>query len=184
MPRIQPKQLSEIPELAPIFKAGKQLMGFVANDGLTMAYRPDILKAFLTLVQSIYADGEVDNELKRLVGLICSAAAGCEYCQAHAANSAEKYGAAFEKIQAVWEFRTSDLFSARERAALEVAYKAGMTPNETSDEDFDNLKSHFSDQAIIEIVSVISMYGFLNRWNSTLKTQLEAKPNRLWQQVK
>ncbi|MEN0048269.1 MAG: carboxymuconolactone decarboxylase family protein [Bacteroidota bacterium] len=183
MPRIQPKQLSEISELAPIFQVGEHLMGFVANDGLTMAYRPDILKAFLGLVQSIYAEGEVENELKRLIGLICSTAAGCEYCQAHAANSAEKYGAAFEKIQAVWEFRTSDLFTARERAALEVAYKAGMTPNEVSDEDFNNLKSHFSDQAIIEIVSVTSMYGFLNRWNSTLKTQLEERPSEIWKQI-
>ncbi|MEM6700602.1 MAG: carboxymuconolactone decarboxylase family protein, partial [Bacteroidota bacterium] len=72
---------------------------------------------------------------------------------------------------------------ARERAALEVAYKAGMTPNEVSDEDFNNLKSHFSDQAIIEIVSVISMYGFLNRWNSTLKTQLEERPSEIWKQI-
>jgi uncharacterized peroxidase-related enzyme len=155
----------------------------VPNDGLTMAYRPDILKSFLGLIQSIYAPGLVDDGLKRMIGLMSSAAAGCEYCQAHAANSANNRGVDFEKIQAVWGFRTSDLFSKKEKAALEIAYKAGIVPNQVSDEDFANLKLYFSDEEIIEIVSVIAMYGFLNRWNSTLKTQLEEQPEAFFKNI-
>lgn len=181
MARIKPLTTSEVPELQPVFKAGEKIMGFVPNDGLTMAYKPAILKAFLGLVQSIYAPGKVDDGLKRLIGLITSNAAGCQYCQAHAANAANEQSIAKDKINAIWEFESSDLFTAAEKAALMVALKAGMSPNEVSDEDFNNLKEYYDNEEIIEIVSVISMYGFLNRWNATLQTDLEAKPKAFFQ---
>ena len=38
------------------------------------------------------------------------------------------------------------------------------------------LTAHFSDREIVEIVAVLSLYGFLNRWNCTLNTELEAPP--------
>jgi len=37
-------------------------------------------------------------------------------------------------------------------------------------------RQHFSDSEIIEITSVISLYGFLNRCNSILATELEPQP--------
>ena len=45
-----------------------------------------------------------------------------------------------------------------------------------TDEDIEGLKAHFSDREIVEIVAVLSLYGFLNRWNGTLNTELEAPP--------
>jgi alkylhydroperoxidase family enzyme len=45
-----------------------------------------------------------------------------------------------------------------------------------TDEDIEALKAHFSDREIVEIVAVLSLYGFLNRWNGTLNTELEAPP--------
>ena len=54
--------------------------------------------------------------------------------------------------------------------------KAGVVPNEVTDQDFDRLKRYFSDDEITEIVAVIAMFGFLNRWNTTLETSLEPVP--------
>jgi len=54
--------------------------------------------------------------------------------------------------------------------------KAGVVPNESSDADFDRLRVHFSEAEITEIVAVIAMFGFLNRWNTTLDTALEPVP--------
>ncbi len=184
MSRIKPLSPSAVPELQAVFEAGEKIMGFIPNDGLTMAYKPAVLKAFLGLVQSIYAPGKVDGGLKRLIGLITSNAAGCQYCQAHAANAANEQSIAKDKINAIWEFESSDLFSPAEKAALMVALKAGMSPNEVSDSDFDDLKKYYDSEQIIEIVSVISMYGFLNRWNATLQTELEDKPKRFIQGLK
>jgi len=87
-------------------------------------------------------------------------------------------------MKVIWNFQTSTLFSEKERAALNVALKSGMTPNQVTDTDFDILKEHFSEEAIVEIVGVISMFGFLNRWNSTLNTQIENVPNAFYQSLK
>ena len=78
----------------------------------------------------------------------------------------------------MWRFEDSDLFNEAERAAIRVAMKSGMSPNDTTDGDFAALKAHFDDDQIVEIVSVIAMFGFLNRWNSTLQMALEPAPGR------
>ena len=49
-------------------------------------------------------------------------------------------------------------------------------PNAATDEMFIELKKHWSEEQIVEIVGVISMFGFLNRWNDTLATPLEDEP--------
>jgi len=184
MSRIQPIDQHNTVALADIFEAGEKIMGFVPNDGLIMGHRPDILRAFLGLVKAIYAPGAVSDGLKRLIGLIASTAAGCQYCQAHAAYAAFRKDEASEKINAVWSFQESVLFSPAEKAALEVALKSASSPNEVSDSDFNELKKYYTDQQIIEIVAVIGMYGFLNRWNATFQTTLEEIPEKFTNQLK
>jgi uncharacterized peroxidase-related enzyme len=177
MSRLSPLPLDEVdPETREMIKNAEDLMGFVPNDALVMARHPALTKAMWGLVAAVYGPGRVDNGLKRLVGEAASKAAGCFYCSAHAAHGAREQGVAQEKIDAVWSFEDSPLFTEAERAAINLAMKAGMVPNETSDADFERLKAHFSEAEITEIVAVIAMFGFLNRWNTTLDTALEPVP--------
>jgi alkylhydroperoxidase family enzyme len=90
-------------------------------------------------------------------------------------NLASIYQASDEKIRAVWDFETSQLFSPAERAALRLGYHAALVPNETTVEDFDELKKHFDDGQIVEIVATIALFGYLNRWNDTMATTLEQR---------
>jgi alkylhydroperoxidase family enzyme len=91
-------------------------------------------------------------------------------------NLSSIYHVPDEKIAAVWAMDSSDLFSAAERAALRLAIKAGMVPNEASEEDFDELKKYFDEGQIVEIMASIALFGYLNRWNDTMATQLETLP--------
>ena len=111
-----------------------------------------------------------------LVSLIASQAAGCRYCQAHMANLSKIYAASEEKISRVWEFETADCFSDAERAALRLAYKGALAPAEATQEDFDEAYKHFSEPEVVEIVASIALFGFLNRWNDTMATELEELP--------
>jgi uncharacterized peroxidase-related enzyme len=141
-----------------------------------MQRRPAIARAFMDLNRAVLYEGTVPEELKMLVSLIASQAAGCRYCQAHMANLSSIYRASYAKIQAVWEFETSPLFSASERAAVRLAYKAALIPNEASKADFGELKKYFDDNQIVEIVASIALFGYLNRWNDTMATDLETHP--------
>ena len=87
-------------------------------------------------------------------------------------------GIAEEKERALWEYETSPLFSDAERAALRIAQAGAQVPNMASDDDFVQAKRHFSDEQIVEIVAVISLFGFLNRFNDTMATELESSPVR------
>jgi alkylhydroperoxidase family enzyme len=79
----------------------------------------------------------------------------------------------------VWEFATSALFSDAERAALRLALHAGLNPNETSAADFAELARHFDEGQIVEIVGTIALFGYLNRWNDTMATDLEERPAKV-----
>lgn len=177
MTRLSPLSLDALdPKMREMIANAESLMGFVPNDALVMARHPALTKAMWGLVAAVYGPGSVDNGLKRLVGEAASKAAGCFYCSAHAAHGAREQGVAQEKIDAVWSFEDSPLFDDAERAAINLAMKAGRVPNETDDADFDRLRTHFSESEITEIVAVIAMFGFLNRWNTTLGTALEPVP--------
>lgn len=178
MAHLRPLELTEIedPEILEKFRHYADTRGFTPNSIRTMARRPNIVKAFMALNQAVLYEGTVSQELKMLVSLASSMAAGCRYCQSHMSNLSSIYQVPDEKIAAVWEMDSSDLFSAAERAALRLAIKAGMAPNAASAEDFDELKKYFDEGQIVEIMASIALFGYLNRWNDTMATQLETLP--------
>jgi uncharacterized peroxidase-related enzyme len=151
-------------------------MGYVPNNFLSMAHWPELLTAFGGIGATILQTGEVNRGLKQLVAMVASAANGCHYCQAHTSHSAHNLGVPQEKVEAVFEFESSSLFSDAERAALRLAWHAALQPNASSDSDFAALKEHYSDREIVEIVSVIALFGFLNRWSDTMGSELEPLP--------
>ena len=104
----------------------------------------------------------IDPRLRNIVSQMASRAAGCGYCMAHTAHTAERVGIAAEKENALWEFERSPLFSEAERAELRVAQCAAQVPNAVTDADFAELKKHYTDCQIVDIVAVISLFGFLN----------------------
>lgn len=176
MARLDPLKADELGEISGLLDIVSSIMGFVPNSMLTMAHRPEMLQAFATLAGTINAPGEIDAPLKRMISEISSKAAGCQYCVAHTSHQAHRSGIAEEKLDDIWNFERSALFSDAEKAALTVAMKASQTPNMVEDADIAELKKHFDDGQIVEIVGVISLFGFLNRWNATLATVLEDEP--------
>ena len=183
MAHLSPLPRDANPELVEKFDHYQETRGFVPNSILTMQRRPNIAKAFMALNQAVLYEGTVSEELKMLVSLIASQAAGCRYCQAHMANLSHIYQASAEKIAAVWEYQTSPHFSDAERAALNVAYKASTVPNEVEDTDFRALKEYFDDGQIVEVIASISLFGYLNRWNDTMSTDLEEYPGGVAQEL-
>ena len=178
MARIKPLSVEELPEdVRKHLRFAEELMGFIPNDVLTLAKWPALLEASKQLVAVAYAPGELDISLKRMIATVVSGAAGCRYCQAHTAHGAVKMaGIHAEKIKKVWEFETNELFTEADRVALRLALAAGAQPNQTTDAHFVALHKHFSERQIMEMMAIISLFGFLNRWNDTLATELEAVP--------
>jgi uncharacterized peroxidase-related enzyme len=178
MARIKPLDLDSLPDEARAnLDYAEKLMGFTANDVLTMARWPEFLEAAKQLVHVVYKPGELDPALKRMIATIVSGTTGCRYCQAHTAHGAVRMvGADEAKIAAVWEFQTSELFTPAERAALNLAMHAAQQPNAATDQHFRDVERHFSERGIMEIMGMICVISCLNRWNDTVATDLEDAP--------
>ncbi len=174
---IKPLPAAATPELAEDFAVFERILGFVPNSLLTMQRRPAIVKGFGVLTRAVMdPEGSVPGGFKRLLAHFASTAAGCRYCQAHSLIAAELSGVAPEKLKALWSYQESPLYSAAERAALDFALAAGSVPNAVDAELMARLKQHWSDEQIVEMLAAICLYGFLNRWNDSMATDLEAAP--------
>ncbi|WP_026754525.1 carboxymuconolactone decarboxylase family protein [Sediminibacter sp. Hel_I_10] len=161
----------ETKELATFFN---ETLGFCPNSVLTMQRRPAISKAFINLNKAVMAnEGRVTSALKRMIAWVSSNAIGCRYCQAHAIRAAERYGANQEQLDHIWDYRTHAAFSPAERAALDFSLAASQVPNGVNAEIKDRLYEHWDEGEIVEMLGVISLFGYLNRWNDSMGTDME-----------
>jgi alkylhydroperoxidase family enzyme len=184
MAHLAPLSKETTPELADDFAIFEQILGFVPNSLLTMQRKPEMVKGFGVLTKAVMAaDGEVDLGFKRLLAHFASRAAGCQYCEAHSLIAAKIHGIADEKVVAVWEYKTSKLYTDAERVALDYALAAGSVPNAVDEELMVRMKQHWNENEICEILGAICLYGFLNRWNDSMATDLEDAPKALGNDV-
>jgi uncharacterized peroxidase-related enzyme len=161
----------ETKELAEFFN---ETLGFCPNSVLTMQRRPAISKAFINLNKAVMAnEGRVTSALKRMIAWVSSNATGCRYCQAHAIRAAERYGADQEQLENIWEYKTHAAFSDAERAALDFSLAASMVPNAVDAKTKEALYNYWNEGEIVEMLGVISLFGYLNRWNDSMGTSLE-----------
>lgn len=176
-PRLAPLPAEHSPELTENFQAVARNLGFVPNSLLILQRKPKLVRALSQLLAATWdPEGEVDRGFKRLLAHVASRAAGCQYCVAHTAEGALHFGVDEKRLLDVWDFRTSPLFSEGERVALDFAIAAASVPNGVTDEMFADMRKHWTENQIVEILAVVSVFGFLNRWNDSLGTPLEAEP--------
>ena len=168
---LDPSHDEETRELAKFFN---ETLGFCPNSILTMQHRPAISKAFINLNKAVMAnEGRVTSALKRMIAWVSSNATGCRYCQAHAIRAAERYGAEQEQLDNIWEYRTHPAFSEAERAALDFSLAASQVPNAVDADIKARLYAHWDEGDIVEMLGVISLFGYLNRWNDSMGTNIE-----------
>lgn len=152
----------------------QETLGFTPNSLFTMMHRPRIAAAFLEMNQAVMENkGRVTSALKRQIAYLSSMTAGCRYCEAHAVRAAVRYGSDEDKLNNIWDFRTYPAFDNAERAAFELAIAASSVPNTVDDDIAENMRTHWNEGEIVEILGVIALFGYLNRWNDSMGTQLE-----------
>ena len=173
----------ELAEFDETFAFIESALGFVPNSMKTMARVPGLVAASSALVQAALGNPLVEPQLSQLVAVVASTAAGCRYCQAHTGHRAELLGVPEAKLAEIWSFETSEHYTDAERAALRLAAAGASVPNAVSADVMASARAHFTDDQIAAIVSVIATFGFLNRWNDSMATELESSAAEFGQRV-
>ena len=174
MPLIKPLSNIEDKETQELVTFFNETLGFCPNSVLTMQKKPHLAQAFVNLNKAVMDNaGSISSEFKRIIAYISSNTAGCRYCQAHTIRAAERYGGEKERLEQAWDFENSSLFSEAEKVALRFTIAASSVPVNTSQELEQLLQHHWDETDILEIMSVIALFGYLNRWNDVMGTSLE-----------
>jgi uncharacterized peroxidase-related enzyme len=175
MPLVDPLPEDHDPEVARLAEFFNVTLGFPPNSVLTMMRRPEIARSFTALNRAVMeCRGKLTPELKRLIGALASLTAGCRYCQAHTILAAERFGSTPERLADIWVYERSPHFNDAEKAAFDFAVAAAHVPNGVTRAIGEKLRRHWDDGDIVEILGVIALFGYLNRWNDSMATVLEA----------
>tara|TARA_B110000967_G_C18695036_1_gene464971 strand:+ start:252 stop:842 length:591 start_codon:yes stop_codon:yes gene_type:complete len=174
MPLVKTLSADTNPDVKKLAEFFNETLGFCPNSVLTMQIRPEIARAFINMNMAVMDNhGNVTSALKRMIAWVSSNATGCRYCQAHAIRAAERYGAEQEQLDNIWEYRTHAAFSDAERAALDFSLAASVIPNAVDEKIKADLYKYWNEGEIVEMLGVISLFGYLNRWNDSMGTSIE-----------
>jgi alkylhydroperoxidase family enzyme len=128
----------------------------------------EVQMAFRAMQDAIARNVTLPRELRGMIFTMSSIGAGCRHCQSHGAYGLSRGGVSVEKIQALWDFEASQIFDDAERAALRFARDASLVPNAVTPKHHEDLRRHFTDRQIAEILTQICVAGWLNRWSDSL----------------
>lgn len=173
-PLVFPLDRNATKEAAEMADFYDETLGFTPNSLFTMMHRPRIADAFMEMNKAVMENkGRVTSSLKRELAYISSMTTGCRYCEAHAIRAAERYGSEQDRLNNIWDYKTYPAFTEGERAVFDLAIAASSVPNGVDDEISENMRKHWDEGEIVEILGVIALFGYLNRWNDSMGTKLE-----------
>jgi len=174
MPIVKPDAELHSPALQKLAELFNETLGFCPNSVLTMQKKPELAEAFVNLnIAVMKNNGSITSEQKRLFAFLSSSTTGCRYCQAHTLLAAERYGASKERLENIWDFENQDCYTESEKAAFRFVIAASKVPVAVTEDIELEMKTHWSDNQIVEIMGVVALFGYLNRWNDVMGTTLE-----------
>lgn len=173
-PLVKPLDRNATPQAEKMATFYEETLGFTPNSLFTMMHRPRIANAFVEMNQAVMENkGRVTSSLKREIAYLSSMTTGCRYCEAHAIRAAERYGSTEKRMEAIWDYKTDPVFSDADRAVFDLAIAASQVPNAVTYKIAENIRKYWDEGEIVEILGVVALFGYLNRWNDSMGTELE-----------
>ncbi len=153
-------------------KAMRKLTGRAPSAGCSgiepielWAHQPRMMMGTFRFNQAVRKGKTVDDRIKNLVELKGAQMIGCEFCVDLGSQICRNSGFSDDELLALPRYRQSDRFTEREKAALDYTVAVMRTPVEVTDELFDRMKEHFSDEQVVEITALLTLVN-LDRFNA------------------
>jgi len=172
MSRISRLSRSEVsPEMARLYDKAFSLRGNVPNMFRVMAHRPEIFTTIMEHFNAVLTSGTVPLKLKELIIVRTSQINETPYCLASHCLMARNLGWSEEQITRLAEWDVRDDYSPAEKSALLFAETVTLDANAVSDEQFAELRQHFDEGEIVELLCTIGLFNYFNRFNNALQMQ-------------
>jgi alkylhydroperoxidase family enzyme len=121
------------------------------------AHQPKMMMGMGRFNQAVRKGKTVDERIRNLVELKGAQMIGCEYCVDLGSQICRNSGFSDEELLALPRYQSSDLFTDREKAALDYTVAVMRTPVEVTDELFTRARSYFDDRQLVEITALLTL---------------------------
>lgn len=159
-------KISELPDdLQKLILEVQEKAGFIPNVFLTLAHRPDELRAFFNYHDAIMLrESNLSKAEKEMIVVATSAENNCLYCViAHGAILRIYSKKPLIADQLATNYLKADI-SKRQKAMLDFAMKVSKDAASIGPTDFEILKSHdFTKEDIWDIAAITAFFGLSNR---------------------
>jgi alkylhydroperoxidase family enzyme len=129
------------------------------------AHQPKMMSGMGKFQGAVRKGSSVDERLKYLAELKGAQMIGCEFCVDLGSQICRNSGFSDAELLALPRYRQSELFTEREKLALDYTVAIMHTPVVVTDELFDQMKAHFSTQQLVEITALMMVVN-LDRFNA------------------
>lgn len=127
-------------------------------------HTPDLMKRLFEMSQAS-AKGSLGHTLADLVHIRASQLNGCAFCLDMHVKEAKLHGERELRLYHIPIWRESPLFSDKERAALEWTEAVTALAAPISDDVFERVRLHLSEQEMADLTFAIGIINFWNRLN-------------------
>jgi AhpD family alkylhydroperoxidase len=110
----------------------------------------------------------IEPALRSLLTVRVSQINWCAFCVDINSATGLRRGVSEEQLAALAEFETSAFFDPRQKAALAYAEAVTRTDGGVDDPLMARLKSHFDDDAVIELTALIAFQNMSSKFNAAL----------------
>ncbi|HET9088236.1 MAG TPA: carboxymuconolactone decarboxylase family protein [Acidobacteriaceae bacterium] len=169
MPKISRLDRDQVtPETGAIYDRYMQQRGNVPNMFRTVAHRPEIFQTMIAHFEAILNTGTLPLKLKELVIVRTSQLNQCNYCLASHSRICKKLGWSEDQLDNLVHSQDRNDFTDSEKAALKLAEQMTRNERSLSSEELKELRAHFSEGEIVELMAAIGLFNYFNRFNNLL----------------
>ena len=147
--------------------------GRLINIYRLMMHSPSLANAWFELNQAVRYGTDIDGQSREIAVIRVAVLNKVEYVlRAHGPAYALKEGLTPAQVEALADWRASDLFSGKQRALL--AYTDAITREiDVPDQVFAQVRTHFTERQTVELTLLISAYNMLTRFLKALRVDPE-----------
>jgi uncharacterized peroxidase-related enzyme len=172
MPRISRLNRSEVgPSSVAIYDRTLRDRGNVPNMFRTMAHRPEIFETIIAHMDAVLSTGTLPKALKELVIVRTSQCNRTPYCLASHTAICKRLGWTDHQLEALKDAAPSQEFTDAEKVAIHLAEVMTLYPHGYTADDFQRLRSFYSEGEVIELMASIGLFNYFNRFNDVLEME-------------
>ncbi len=163
------------PELQASYTKSTERFEMLLNIFKAWGVVPNLCVPMTDFIMEILQDGFVDWKTKELVILKSTLENECEYCVTQHEVVSRRLGIPDKKVADLkgHAYRTSPHFNEGERAILDLTLQIREDANRVSEDLWKRLKTHWTEQQIVEIVYTITAYIMVSKFGDALHVELE-----------